>query len=48
MRFALADAFDLRGVQAVDLGAALPALLVAHPAGQVEQPREPGLEKVIV
>src|SRR5262249_59336324 len=48
VRLALADAFDLGCMQAVNLGAALPAFLVAHPAGKVEQPGELGLEKVIV
>ena len=45
VRLALADAFDLGGVQAVDLGAALSALLIADPARQSEQPSEPGLER---
>ena len=48
VRLSLTDAFDLWGMQAVDLGAALTALLFAHPAGKVEQPCELGLEKVIV
>ena len=47
VRLAFADAFDLGGVQAVDLGAALTALLVAHSAGEVEQPGKLGLAPVI-
>src|SRR5262249_39473473 len=35
--FAFADAFDLRGVQRIDLGAALPVILKAHPHRQGEQ-----------
>src|SRR5260370_20512858 len=48
VRLSLADAFDLWRMQAVDLGAALPALLFAHPAGKIERPRELGVEKIIV
>jgi hypothetical protein len=48
VRLSLADAFDLWGMQAVDLGAALPAFLFAHPAGKIERPCERGLEKIIV
>ncbi len=34
VRLALADALHLGRVQAVDLGAALPALLLSHPSGE--------------
>src|SRR6202165_205610 len=44
VRLALADALDLGSVQAVDLGAALSALLSAHPACQAQQPGEFGFE----
>src|SRR5262249_52801519 len=43
-----ADAFDLWRVQAVNLWAALPTLLIAHPAGKIEHPGELGLEKIVV
>jgi hypothetical protein len=36
VRFALADALDLGSVQAVDLGAALAAFLIAHPPCQAQ------------
>src|SRR5262249_29798084 len=48
VRLSLADAFDLWRVQAVDLWAALPTLLIAHPTGKVEHPGELSLEKVVV
>ena len=47
VRLALADALDLGRVQAVHLGASLAALLIAHPAGEGEQPSELALEPVI-
>jgi hypothetical protein len=37
VRLALADAFHLRGVQAVDLGATLPPFLVEHATGAAQQ-----------
>jgi hypothetical protein len=37
---ALANAFRLGGMQAVDLGAALPAFLLAHPPAKAEQVSE--------
>ena len=46
VRLALADAFDLGGVQAVDLGAAPATLLFAHAPGEAEQPGEFGLAPV--
>ena len=45
VRLALADAFDLGRVQAVDLGAPLAALLIAHPPRQAQQGGERGLER---
>src|SRR5262249_26409054 len=42
------DAFDLGGVQAVNLGAAPAAFLLPHSASEVEQPCELGLQPVIV
>ena len=47
VRLALADALDLGRVQAVDLGAALAAFLIAHPPRQAQQPGERGLERGI-
>src|SRR5580692_8974449 len=44
VRLALADAFHLGSVEAVDLGAALPALLISHPSRQAQQRSELGLE----
>jgi hypothetical protein len=41
VRLAHADAFER--VEALDLGAAVPAFLVAHPVGKVEQPGKLGL-----
>src|SRR5713226_2472823 len=43
----LADAFHFGGMQAVDPGAALPALLRAHPPAKAEQVSEAGLEPII-
>ena len=47
MRLALADAFDLRRVQGIDLAAALAALLFQHAAGQ-EQRSSEGLLAAVV
>ena len=47
VRLALADALHLGRVQAVDLGAALSALLSAHPPRQAQQPGEFGFEPMI-
>src|SRR6202171_5065110 len=44
---ALADAFHFGGMQAVDLGAALPAFLLAHPPAKAEQVSESALEPII-
>src|SRR5882724_5947985 len=44
---ALADAFHFGSMQAVDLGAALPALLLAHPPAKAEQASEAGLEPMV-
>src|SRR5258708_37189627 len=41
---ALADAFHFGSMQAVDLGAALPAFLLAHPPAKAEQVSEAALE----
>ena len=46
-RLALADAFDLGGVQRIDLGAALAVVLVAHLDGEIEEMGEAGLERGI-
>src|SRR5262249_2198420 len=40
VRFALADALDLWGVQGIDLAAALAALLLQHAPGQEQGPYE--------
>jgi len=40
VRFALADALDLRRVQGIDLAAALAALLLQHAPGQEQRPHE--------
>src|ERR1700675_138807 len=45
--FTLADAFHFGSMQAVDLGAALPALLLAHPPAKAEQESEAGLEPMV-
>src|SRR4029077_21075535 len=47
VRLALAEAFHFRSVQAVDLGAALAALLLPYPPRQAQQPGEPGLQRGI-
>jgi hypothetical protein len=47
VRLALGDAFDLGGVQAIDLGAALAALLIADPSRERQQRGEGGLEQRI-
>ena len=44
VRLAFADAFDLRGVQTVDFGAALAALLSKDAARQCQQAGELGLQ----
>src|SRR3977135_3225916 len=44
VRFALADALHLGRVQAVDLWATLPALLLSHPPGEAQQKGEFGFE----
>jgi hypothetical protein len=44
---ALADAFHFGGMQAVDLGAALPAFLLAHPPAKAEQVSEAALEPMV-
>ena len=44
---ALADAFHFGGMQAVDLGAALPAFLLAHPPAKAEQGSEAALEPMV-
>src|SRR6202040_1346629 len=46
-RFAFADALHLRGVQRIDLGAALPVILEAYPIGQSEKLGEALLEPVV-
>ena len=46
-RFALADAFNLGGVQRIDLGSALAVILVANLDGKLEQRREAGFERRI-
>src|SRR5712671_3176005 len=43
----LADAFHFGGMQAVDLGAALPAFLLANPPAKAEQVSESGLKPII-
>jgi len=45
--FALADAFDLGGVQRIDLGATLPVILETHPHCQGEQVGEAFLESLV-
>src|SRR5882762_9396502 len=47
VRLALADAFDLGGVQGIDLAAALVTVLFQHAAGQVERPHEDLAERVV-
>jgi hypothetical protein len=44
---ALANAFHFGSMQAVDLGAALPALLLAHPPAKAEQVSEAALEPMV-
>src|SRR5258708_4750904 len=44
---ALADAFHFGSMQAVDLGAALPAFLLAHPPAKAEQVSEAALEPMV-
>ena len=44
---ALADAFDLGGVQRIDLGAALPVILQTHPHRQGEQVGKALLEQLV-
>jgi hypothetical protein len=44
---ALADAFHFGGMQAVDLGTALPALLRSYPSSEAEQVSEAGLEPMV-
>src|SRR5580704_8337508 len=46
-RFAFADALHLRGVQRIDLGAALPVILEAYPHRQSEKVGEALLEPVV-
>ena len=46
MRLALADAFDLRSMEAIDLAASLVAVLLEHPGGQVQRPQEDRLKVV--
>ena len=46
VRLALADTFHLRSMEAVDLAASLMAVLVEHPAGQVQRPQEDRLKVV--
>src|SRR5258708_7796884 len=47
VRLALADAFHFGGMQAVNLGTALPALLRSHPSAKAEQESEAGLEPMV-
>src|SRR3979409_1285329 len=47
VRLALADAFHFGGMQAVDFGAALPALLRSYPPAKAEQESEAGLEPMV-
>src|SRR5262245_10005152 len=47
VRFALANALDLRGMQRIDLGSALATFLVAHPASQAQGPGEDRFQGVI-
>lgn len=44
LRFSLADAFDLRGMKAIDLAASLMTALVEHPTCQMQRPEEDRLE----
>jgi len=46
VRLALADAFDLRSMQAIDLAAALITVLLEHLGGQVQRPEEGRLKVV--
>jgi hypothetical protein len=48
LAFPLADAFDLRRVQRIDLGAALPMILKPHPHRQGEQVGKALLERLVV
>jgi hypothetical protein len=41
---ALADAFDLGGVERINFGSALAAILAMNPAGEMPRPREDALE----
>src|SRR3979409_1844614 len=47
MGLALADAFHFGGMQAVDLGAALSALLRSYPSSEAEQGSQAALEPVV-
>src|SRR5579862_4742554 len=47
MRLALADAFDLGGMQGIDLAAALVTILFQHAAGQVQGRHEERAERVV-
>src|SRR5579883_2476262 len=44
VRLALADAFDFRCVEGIDLGAALPVILMPHFNGEIEEVGKAGLE----
>ena len=46
MGLALADAFDLRSMQAIDLAPPLMTVLLEHPGGQVQRPEEDRLKVV--
>ena len=47
VRLALADAFNLGGMQGIDLAATLVTILFQHAAGQVQGPHEDLAERVV-